>query len=170
MNTAMRMRRAGWPAWFLVVLLGLVLGGTAVAAPPEAPARLKGVQMNGQPLDLAQMRGHVVMVGFWATWCGVCAADMPQWQALYDALRGRGFDLVAVSIDDEEGPIRKRVAEKGFTFPVVWRFDDRMDDNFGDVAATPTIRVLDREGRVAFSASGRVPEAKLRAAVEALLR
>ncbi len=161
-----RLRRA-----LLLVVAAAALAGTQplLAADVGQAPKLKGVQLSGEVVNLADLRGKVVMVNFWATWCGVCAAEMPGWQKFYEAYKAKGFELVAVSIDDEEAPIRRRVTEKKFTFPVVWRFDDHTDDDFGDVVATPTLYLLDRTGKVALATRGRISEATLRQAVDRLL-
>jgi thiol-disulfide isomerase/thioredoxin len=110
------------------------------------------------------------MVNFWATWCPTCKAEMPQWQKFYDAYKGKGFELIAVSIDDDEKLLRDVCKERGFTFPVAWRYDDKTDDNFGDIIGTPTLYIVDKTGKVAWMKRGRVTYAQLQEIVEPLLK
>jgi thiol-disulfide isomerase/thioredoxin len=117
-----------------------------------------------------QLKGKVVMVNFWATWCPTCKAEMPQWQKLYDAYKDKGFELIAVSIDDDEKLLRQVSKERGFTFPIAWRWDDHTDDNFGDIIGTPTLYVVDKSGKVAWMKRGRVSYAQLQEVIDPLLK
>jgi thiol-disulfide isomerase/thioredoxin len=108
-------------------------------------AKLKTVLLDGKRVSLEQLKGKVVMVNFWATWCPTCKVEMPQWQKLYDAYKDKGFELIALSIDDDEKLLRQVSKERGFSFPIAWRWDDKTDDNFGDIIGTPTLCVVDKE-------------------------
>lgn len=141
----------------------------AMAAEVGDQAKLETVLIDGKAVSLGQLKGKVVMVNFWATWCGVCRGEMPGWQKFYDANRARGFELIALSIDDDDAEIKKHLKEKSFTFPVAWRWDEKTDDNFGDVIGTPTLYVLDRNGKIAWTKRGRVTQEQLAAVVEPLL-
>jgi thiol-disulfide isomerase/thioredoxin len=156
----------------LAAVAGLALCAAAWAGPEAGePARLKTVLLDGRPLALEQLRGKVVMVNFWASWCGVCRAEMPGWQKFYEANKDRGFELIAMSIDEDQAELKRHAAKHaGFTFPMAWRWDDATDDNFGDVIATPTLYVLDKNGKVAWSKRGRVTPEQLAAVVEPLLK
>jgi len=75
-----------------------------------------------------------------------------------------------VSIDDDEKELRTVSKQRGYTFPVAWRYDDKTDDNFGDVIGTPTLYVVDKTGKVAWTKRGRVTYAQLQEIVEPLLK
>lgn len=156
---------------FTALLLTLAASTALAQAGPDVgeQAKLKTVQLNGKPLSLDQLKGKVVMVNFWATWCPVCKVEMPGWQKFYDAHKNQGFELIAMSIDDTEAEVKKTIKERAFTFPVAWRWDDRTDDNFGDIIGTPTLYVVDRSGKVAWMRRGRVTQEQLAAIVEPLL-
>ena len=83
--------------------------------------------------------------------------------------KGKGFELIAVSIDEDEKALRTVAKERGFTFPVAWRYDDKTDDNFGDIIGTPTLYVVDKTGKVAWMKRGRVTYAQLQEIIEPLL-
>jgi len=156
----------------LMLLALLALGTFAFAARADVgdTAKLKTVLLDGKPVTMDQLKGKVVMVNFWATWCPTCKAEMPQWQKFYDTYKEKGFELIAVSIDDDEKLLRSVCKERGYNFPVAWRYDDKTDDNFGDVIATPTLYVVDKNGKVAWTKRGRVTAAQLQEVVEPLLK
>ncbi|HZP94196.1 MAG TPA: TlpA disulfide reductase family protein [Burkholderiales bacterium] len=139
------------------------------AQPAGEPAKLQAVLLDGNRVNLEQWKGKVVMVNFWATWCPVCRAEMPQWQKFYERNRSRGFEMIAVSVDDGEEEVRAFMAAKGYTFPVAWRFDKREDDDFPTVHATPTTYFVDRQGRVAAMRVGQISGGFLEQTVERLL-
>jgi thiol-disulfide isomerase/thioredoxin len=154
----------------MIPLLALGLLVLSARADVGDPAKLKTVLLDGKPVTIEQLKGKVVMVNFWATWCPTCKAEMPQWQKFYDAYKDKGFELIAVSIDDDEKELRKVSKERGYNFPVAWRYDDKTDDNFGDVIATPTLYIVDKSGKVAWTKRGRVTYSQLQEVVEPLLK
>ena len=133
------------------------------------PAKLEAVLLNGDKLNLGQWKGKVVMVSFWATWCAVCRGEMPGWEKFYQANRGKGFEMVAMSVDDGEDEVRAFIADHPYRFPVGWRFDKAEDDDFPTIRGTPTTFLVDRQGRVALKQVGRMSEAFLRRNVDELL-
>ena len=155
-----------------LLLALLVIGAFALNAGADVgdAAKLKTVLLDGKPVTLAQLKGKVVMVNFWATWCPTCKAEMPQWQKFYDTYKDKGFELIAISIDDDEKLLRNVCKERGYSFPVAWRYDDKTDDNFGDIIGTPTLYILDKTGKVAWTKRGRVTYAELQEVVEPLLK
>ena len=158
-----------WRGILLVVLAAASLVFSARADVGDA-AKLKTVLLDGKPVSLAQLKGKVVMVNFWATWCPTCRVEMPQWQKFYDAYKDKGFELIALSIDDDEKLLRQVSKERGFSFPIAWRWDDKTDDNFGDIIGTPTLYVIDKSGKVAWMKRGRVSYAQLQEVVDPLLK
>ena len=151
----MSTHRASLPRFLLVVFA--LAAACAFAGPePGETAKLETVQLDGTPLSLDRLKGKVVMVNFWATWCPVCRAEMPGWQKFYDTNKSRGFELIAMSIDDDQADIKNHLKGKPFTFPVAWRWDDKTDDNFGDIIGTPTLFVVGKDGKVVWTKRGRV--------------
>ena len=152
-------------------LLAMVLGLSTLAhAAQEDPVELTGVLTDGTPFDLAQHRGKVVMVNFWATWCPACRADWPVWQEAFERYSESDFEMVAVSIDRDQGALEKFLKKHPYTVPVVWRFDSREKDSFSAIRKTPTTYFIDRDGNVAERRLGRIGEAELSKTIEALLQ
>jgi thiol-disulfide isomerase/thioredoxin len=152
-------------------LLAIALGLATLAHGAEGdPVTLTGVQTDGTPFDLAQHRGKVVMVNFWATWCPACRADWPVWQETFERYRNSDFEMVAVSIDRSEGDLEKFIKKHPYTVPIVWRFDSREKDSFPAIRKTPTTYFIDREGNVTERRLGRISKADLIATIEEMLQ
>ncbi|HYP53387.1 MAG TPA: TlpA disulfide reductase family protein [Pyrinomonadaceae bacterium] len=141
-----------------------------VPASPDAPA-LALADTGGTPRSLADYRGRVVVLNFWATWCVPCREEMPLLVALRNAYAARGVEVVGASADDES--TRAKVVpfarELKLNFPVwVGATTDDMR-RFGLGSALPATAVRDRDGRVVFRIMGPVTAAELRERVEWLL-
>jgi peroxiredoxin len=126
---------------------------------------------NGNLVSLASYRGKVVMVNFWATWCGTCQNEMPSLEALYHDFKARpDFALVTISVDQEGWSIiAPFLKEKAYDFPVLADADSRVSAAYG-VTALPTTYLVDRNGRIVWNVAGGLDwsNAMLRAALEKL--
>lgn len=156
-------------ALFLVV--GRVVDVATGPVPPRrgvpAPA-FSAPDLGGQEKSLAQFRGQVVLVDFWATWCPPCVASMPELEATYRSLGARGFVVLGVN-QEPESPDRVRgfVRSKGLSFPVLMD-PGAIRRDFG-VHSFPTSFLVDREGTICEVFRGPVSGARLTKAVESLL-
>jgi thiol-disulfide isomerase/thioredoxin len=109
--------------------------------------------ITGKRVDLADFRGRVVVVDFWAAWCTDCAAEMPYMKRIYADFKGKGVQFVGVSLDvpEEEGGLRElraSIARFGIEWPQYYpggKFDSEFSSTWG-VFAVPTVFVLDRRG------------------------
>jgi cytochrome c biogenesis protein CcmG, thiol:disulfide interchange protein DsbE len=155
----------------VAVLVALAIAPALLQAGSDIgdQARLEAVLLNGEKVNLEKWKGKVVMVSFWATWCPVCRSEMPHWQKFYEANRARGFEMIAMSVDDGVEEVRAFMAEKKYRFPVGWRFDKAEDDDFPTIRGTPTTFIVDRQGRVALKQVGRVSDEFLEQSVNNLL-
>lgn len=133
-------------------------------------ANYSGKLIDGKPYSLAEQRGKVVVVIFWATWCPYCKADMPRLQKLYETYRKRGLTVLAISIDDSAREVRAYLKGKHFTFPVAWRHTPGTRDNFIPfIRGTPTFYLLDKKGRMVRKSIGSTPMEELVGWIEPLL-
>ncbi len=126
---------------------------------------------TGENLRLSEYRGDVVMVNFWATWCGPCRQEMPLLEELFSRYERVGFTLLGVNIDDDPRRAMAMAQELGVTFPVV--FDNTKEvSKLYDVNAMPVTVLVDKEGRVRHVHHGYKPgyEEKYLNEVRALLR
>jgi peroxiredoxin len=104
---------------------------------------------------LQEQRGRVVMVNFWATWCGPCRQEMPQLSRLYDKYRSTGFTLLGVSVDDDARHASDVASRLGLNFPVLLDSDKAVSKAY-DLSTMPTTYLIDRDGRVRYIHKGYV--------------
>lgn len=119
---------------------------------PAAPA-LELLTVDGAPLSLAQLRGKVVLVNFWATWCEPCITEMPSLQRLRDELGPRGFEVLAVNY--QEGPVRinEFIRKMKLSLPMVRDTDGSVAKQWG-ARVFPASFLIDRDGKIRYAVSG----------------
>jgi peroxiredoxin len=126
----------------------------APAPPGDLPRDLRVLAADGPPRPLAELPGRVLLLSFWATWCEPCREEMPAMERLFQAYRGRGLALLALSADREGAPVvRSFVRRHGLTFPVGLDPDQAVARRYR-VFALPSTFIVDREGGRAFVARG----------------
>lgn len=103
--------------------------------------------LTGPTLRLAEQRGHVVLVNFWASWCGPCRQEMPQLNRLHDKYRAAGLVLVGVNIDDDPRLAAEVATRYQLRFPVLLDTDKAVVKRY-DLGAMPATVLIDRDGRV----------------------
>ncbi|MFO0926815.1 MAG: redoxin domain-containing protein [Gemmataceae bacterium] len=130
------------------------LSVTDEPVPSGEPFALAGPTLQGGPLDVKDYRGKVVLVDFWATWCLPCVGELPHVQAAYDKYHDRGFEVVAVSLDDSRQELTAFVRDRQLPWPQVF-FDEEGKRGWANplakehgVEGIPATFLLDREGRV----------------------
>jgi cytochrome c biogenesis protein CcmG/thiol:disulfide interchange protein DsbE len=110
--------------------------------------------LSGKLVTLSQLRGDVVLLNFWATWCAPCRMEIPMFIAFQQAYRDRDFVVLGVSLDDGGSKVvRPYVDAKRMDYPVMVG-DDRISNLFGGLKAIPTTLIIDRQGRVAATHIG----------------
>jgi thiol-disulfide isomerase/thioredoxin len=135
---------------------------------PDPAPDFKLTTLDGKPLTLADVRGKVVFLNFWATWCGPCRAEVPDLVDLQERYKGR-LQVIGLNVDDDDaGEIQKYVQEMGINYPVAMTSNE-LRVQYGGIPALPTSFVLDTEGRVVQKHVGLWNEAVYETEIRALL-
>jgi cytochrome c biogenesis protein CcmG, thiol:disulfide interchange protein DsbE len=149
----------------------LIVGSPAIAraAPPAigqpAPA-LQVRELDGHPFDLAKLRGKVVLINFWATWCSPCRIEMPTLDALYRRYHARGLELLGLSIDEAPDAARVRQVMRQFSYPGALASAARVN-GFGEPIAVPVTYVIDTHGIIRAQLQAEGPSGVSRQALDA---
>lgn len=155
---------------------GFVAGdGTITLVDPAVrqPApTITGTTLDGEPFDLAALRGRVVALNVWASWCAPCRAEAPTLERVSRDLGPQGADIIGLNTRDSDASARAFEERFGITYPSVVDRDGRLQLLFGDSLppqAIPSTVVVDRQGRVAGRILGKASESDLRGLIEPLL-
>jgi len=111
---------------------------------------LSGTTLDGKDISLEDYRGKVVLLDFWATWCGPCVEEIPNVKAVYDTYRDQGFEIIGISLDRSIDPLKEFIADKGLEWPTIFDADQKasLADQFG-ITSIPTLYLVDRDGKIA---------------------
>jgi peroxiredoxin len=133
------------------LLLSCLLAASAHAAvePQSAAPDFTLRSADGRNLRLAEQRGQVVMINFWASWCGPCRQEMPHLNRLHDKYGKAGFVLLGVNVDDDPRAAAAAAARWGIAFPVLLDADKAVSRVWG-LASMPASVLIDRDGRVRY--------------------
>jgi peroxiredoxin len=152
---------------------GFVAGdGSIVVLDPgqraSAPA-VTGVTLDGQSFDLTSLRGEVVVLNVWASWCAPCRSEAPTLQGLWSELKDDGVRFIGLDTRDSPAAAQAFIERFGITYPNVVDEDGRIQLLFRDTLppqAIPSTVVIDEQGRVAARMLGEVSEASLRGVID----
>ncbi len=135
---------------------------------PDAAPEFKLAGLDGKAISLADVRGKVVLLNFWATWCGPCRAEIPDLIELQEKYKGQ-LQIIGLTVDDDDaGVIQQVVARTGINYPVAMASAE-VRIKYGGIAALPTSFVLDAQGRVVQKHEGLRDPALYETEIRALL-
>ncbi len=118
---------------------------------PGNPMEISGTLLNGQAFDPATLAGKVVLVDFWATWCGPCVAEIPNMLAEYEKYHDKGFEIVGISLDQDRAALEAFVAERKIPWPVLHEGDAGGGNplaEFYGISGIPQFVLIGRDGNV----------------------
>lgn len=145
------------PRFAAMALAALLAGALSAAETSKGPApdfTLKS--HSGANLKLSELRGEVVMINFWASWCGPCRQEMPVLEELYTRYQPLGFTVLGVNIEEDPGEAKELLEELQVSFPVVFDTSNEVSRLY-QVAAMPSTVLVDRDGNMRYLHKGYQP-------------
>jgi peroxiredoxin len=128
--------------WFALRRAGPNRAGTSKLAP-----EFSLTDLSGRPLRLSDYRGKVVILDFWATWCEPCKEEIPHFVDLQNKYGAQGMQVLGISMDDSEPPVREFQQQYKMNYPVAVG-TSKLADEFGGILGLPITFVIDRQGQI----------------------
>lgn len=132
------------------VVEGKIKSIKAAADLKTKPLELKFTAVDGREVDVSKLQGKVVLIDFWATWCGPCVAELPNVLKAYKELHPKGFEIVGISLDSEKAELEAFVKEKGMEWPQYFDgkgWQNEISSKYG-INSIPAMWLLNKKGMV----------------------
>jgi peroxiredoxin len=158
---------------YLLLLTCLIAwSGVAESATISGPApnfTLKS--LSGKNIKLSELTGNVVLINFWASWCGPCRQEMPLLNAIHNKYKPLGFTVLGINVEEQVANAKSFISERPVDFPILLDSKNRISELY-KVIAMPTTVVIDRDGNMRFLHQGYQSgdEAEYRKMVKKLVR
>lgn len=152
-----------------VSLVAVGLACSVVQAEPAPDFTLQSA--SGENIRLAEQRGQVVMLNFWASWCGPCRQEMPLLDALYQRYNPVGFAFYGINVEADNADAKKFIQSLGVSLPVLYDPDSKVSKLY-QVSAMPTTVLIDKKGEIRYVNKGYKPgdENKYRDQIRELIK
>ena len=114
------------------------------------PLDMKFTAINGKQIDLAKMKGKVVLIDFWATWCGPCIAELPNVKKTYNKLNQKGFEIIGISLDSNENSLKRFLKKENMPWPQFFDgkgWNNELAKKYG-IRSIPAMWLVDQEGNL----------------------
>ncbi len=168
----MKVRRQILRLVLVAGLSGVLLPVSLAAGEASGPAADFSLpSRGGQPVSLSALRGQVVLINFWATWCGPCRKEMPLLEQIQKKYAPLGFTMLGVNVEEDTTQMEAFLGDVPVTFPVLLDPANRVSKLY-DVAAMPSTVIVDRKGNVRFIHQGYQPgdESRYQDVIRQLIR
>lgn len=143
-----------WLGITAVVVLAVSTSSAGLEQSVAPDFTLKSI--NGDNLRLSEFRGEVVLINFWASWCGPCRQEMPVLSELHDKYKALGFTVLGVNVEEEPGKARRLLKEMQVSFPVLLDNESVVSKQY-NVVAMPSTVLVDRNGNMRYLHKGYKP-------------
>ncbi len=151
------------------VFLSVFLMGAAGAAPARTAApNFKLNDLNGKAIQLSALRGKVVLLDFWATWCPPCRAEIPYFIGFYKTYKGKGLEIIGLSVGEKPETVKQFVQSNGINYPIAIT-SGQIEQAYGGIRGIPTTFLIDKQGRIANKLIGYHDKEVFEKEIQALL-
>lgn len=164
---SIRRRLALLLAWMLVAAVPHLAGAQEPLLHKAAPEFTRS-DLAGKTVDLNAYKGKVVLLNFWATWCGPCQVELPRFAAWQRQYGPGGLQVIAVSMDDDAPPVRAVVRKLKLNFPVVMG-DAKLGTLYGKVLGLPVTYLIGRDGTIRARLEGQTDLPAMEKKIKALM-
>lgn len=154
----------------IFVALWLLLSGMSIASDNvlRVAPDITRTDIKGDVFSLNTYRGKLVLLNFWATWCGPCLTEIPRFVAWQRTYGPAGLQIVGISMDDELAPVKRAYQKFQMDYPVLMG-DPQLAEQFGGVLGLPLSYLIDADGRIAARYQGDLDLKKLELRIKSLL-
>ncbi|MEN6521278.1 MAG: TlpA disulfide reductase family protein [Armatimonadota bacterium] len=143
----MHLKRLGIVIALLVISVSLAGAQTELKVGDVPPAFSEKAAVNGGQISLESYRGKVVLIDFWATWCGPCVREIPNVKAIYEKYKDQDFAVIGISLDREQSKLEAFVKDKGIAWPQIFDRQGKIANTYG-IRYIPSTYLIDREGKI----------------------
>jgi len=160
------------------LLFGILTASTLALSCSSGPGRpASGVKpvpqftlssLDGKTVSMKNLSNKVVVIDFWATWCGPCREEIPHLNKLYSDYRGQGLEIIGISMDDGPEAVKEFARGMRMEYPVVMG-NDELAEQFGGIPGIPTTFIVDRKGNIVKKFVGLPPAEALNRVVRELV-
>ena len=151
-------------------LFGAEADGVCDANPKAAPLAFTLKDVDNKDVKLASFKGKVLVIDFWATWCGPCKLEIPGFVDLQNRYGPKGLQFIGISVDDKLEQLKPYVAEYKMNYPVLQGLGhDDVQDAFGPIWGIPTTIVIGRDGKICKKHTGMAAKEKFEQEIKSLL-